>query len=54
MCLMGKFNFIPNCVAILPDLSSGYQIMAIFEISMCGHLGAMWGHPEVNIFQGPH
>ena len=27
---MGKFNFIPNCVAILPILSSGYQILAIF------------------------
>ena len=47
MCLMGKFNFLPNCVAILPVLSSGYQTMAIFEMfnvgASCGYGGASWG-----------
>ena len=36
MFLMGKFNFIPNCVAILPVLSSGYQTLAIFEMFNVG------------------
>ena len=29
---MGKFSFIPNCVAILRVLSSGYQTLAIFDM----------------------
>ena len=36
MCLMGKFNFIPNCVALLLVLSSGYQTLAIFEMFNVG------------------
>ena len=32
MCLIGKLNFIPNCVAILAVLSSGYQTLAISEM----------------------
>ena len=37
MCLMGKFNFIPNCSAIQPVLSSGYQTFAISDMFNVGH-----------------
>ena len=47
MCQMDKFNFRPNCVAILLVLSSGYQILAIFEMFNVGasrsYVGASWG-----------
>ena len=36
MCLMGKFNLILNCVAILPVLSSVHQTLAIFEMFNVG------------------
>ena len=36
MCLMGKFNFIQNCVAILAVLSSGCQMLAIFYMFIVG------------------
>ena len=41
MCLMDRFNFIPNCVVILPVLSSGYQMLAIFEMFI---VRASWGY----------
>ena len=41
MCLMGKFNFITNCVAILLVISSGYQTLVIFEMF---NGGASWSY----------
>ena len=49
MCLMGKLNFIPNCVIILLFLS-GYQTLAISGCS----IGVMGRHLRVNIIQAPH
>ena len=47
MWLMGKFNIIPNCVAILPVLSSGYKILANVEM----HLGVTPSNKNLDIFQ---
>ena len=41
MCLMGKLHFKPNCVEILPILSSGYQMLAIVEMF---NVGESWGY----------
>ena len=36
MSIMGKFNCIQKCVAILPVLGSGYQPLVIFEMFNVG------------------
>ena len=51
---MGKFNFIPNYVATLPVLSSGFQTMAVLEMFNGGHLGVIFSKENLNIFQAPH
>ena len=48
ICLMGKFNFRPNCVSILPVLSSGCQTLAIFEMFNVGHLGVIPKSKDLN------
>ena len=51
---MDNFKFIPNCVAIMPVLSSGYQTLAIFDMFNVGALGVILSNRNQNILQAPH
>ena len=54
MCMMGQFNCIPNCVAILPVLCSGYQTLTIFEMFNRGHLRVIPSIKNLNVLQAPY